>query len=725
MPSNDNIKTNSPAVNDVSDKLLNKFAGREREIVEKSYLLANDSLKDLCRENRHPFLEHPLNTALIVAEEMDLGYACTAAVFLHEASRVNTQLLPLISKQFPKEILNMVEGLDNISRITPKETRLQAENYRKLIVSYSTDPRVTLIKIADRLEVMRNLSIFPKSSQMRKLTETQMLYIPLAHQLGLYKIKGELENLYFRYSDPQNYRAISNKLLAGQSDRSKLAAEFLLPLEQKLKESGIAYSLKVRTKTAWSIWQKMQRQDVPFEGVSDVFAIRFILDVPPQEEKEACWQVYSLVTQEYKPDVTRLRDWISTPKANGYESLHTTVQNKDGVKVEVQIRTVRMDQIAESGHASHWSYKGIKSVRGLDEWLQDVKKMLETPGLLADQTAHKDLDEIFVFTPGGDLKQLPKGASVLDFAFAIHSNLGMTCSGAKVNGKIKSIREKLHTGDVVEIMSRKDQKPSRDWLNIVISSKARSHIKSRLNEEEGKMSRLGREILERRMKNWKLELTEDTLSVLAKHFKMKSIGDFLISINDQKINLQDIKDFLSAEQEKTKPDKEEKEAASKLAEKAGSDKGDYLVISDKLDNISYKMAKCCNPIFGDDVFGFVTTTGGISIHRITCPNASRLLSRYPYRIQKVRWKQLSTSSQFQTGLKVIGSGDATISTSIMECVTKAGASIRAFRISERQKRKLEFVAEMELSVGNKAHLDKVISSLKKIREVTNVIRTAN
>lgn len=704
-------------------ELFETYSGKERELVEKSVSIAEQSLEGMERENHHPFIEHPLNVALIVRDEIGLRYDAVCAVFLHEASRGKEELQEKLRKDFPADIMNMVEGLNNISRITPKETRLQAENYRKMIVSYSKDPRVTLIKIADRLEIMRNLGYFPKSSIMRKLTETQMLYIPLAHQLGLYKIKGEMENLYFKYSDPEHFRAISNKLLATRKDRDALIAEFIRPLEKKLKEAGIKYTLKVRTKTAWSIWQKMQRQDVPFEGVHDVFAIRFILDVPLEKEKEACWQVYSLVTQEYKPDISRLRDWISNPKENGYESLHTTVENREGAKVEVQIRTERMDQMAENGHASHWSYKGIKSVKGLDEWLSDVKKALETPGLLSDSSLHKDLEEIFVFTPNGDLKQLPKGACVLDFAFAIHSNLGMSCSGAKVNGKVKSIREELHTGDVVEIMSRKDQKPSRDWLNIVISSKARSHIKSRLKEEEGKMSRMGRETLERRMKNWKMELTDEVLSNLAKHFKMKSIGDFLIAINDQEIDLQDIKEFLSSGVAEEKEEKEEKLPA-KLLEKSTKSRSDYLVISDKLDNISFKMAKCCNPIFGDDVFGFVTSTGGVSIHRISCPNAARLISQYPYRIQKVKWRQVSTSSQFQTGLKVIGNGDASMSNAIMECVANAGASIRAFRISERQKTKLEFVAELEISVGGNSHLDKVISALKKIREVSNVIRTS-
>lgn len=716
------------------ERLLTLYEGKERELIEKSFNVANNSLMGMERENHHPFIEHPLNVALIVAEELALRADSVSAVFLHESTRGKEEQLSQLKKEYPAEIINIVEGLNNISKITPKETRLQAENYRKLIVSYSKDPRVTLIKIADRLEVMRNLGMFPKSKIMRKLTETQMLYIPLAHQLGLYNIKGEMENLFFRYSDPENYRSITNKLLATQKDREHLISEFIRPLEKRLKEAGIKYILKVRTKTAWSIWQKMQRQEVPFEGVHDVFAIRFILDVEPEREKEACWKVYSLVTQEYKPDTERLRDWISNPKKNGYESLHTTVQSREGARVEVQIRSVRMDQIAENGHASHWSYKGIKSVHGLDEWLENVKKMLETPGLISENTEGKDLDEIFVFTPNGDLKQLPKGASVLDFAFSIHSNLGMSCNGAKVNGKIKSIREELHTGDVVEIMSSKNQKPSRDWLNIVVSSKARSHIKNKLKEEEGKMGHLGRETLERRMKNWKIELTDERLTQLVKHFKMKSAGEFFIAVNDESINLQDIKDFLTIGEEaevkenkdNNKDNKEaEKPLPTKLSEKASYTGKDYLVISDKLDNIGFKMAKCCNPIFGDDVFGFVTQSGGISIHRISCPNAARLISKYPYRIQKVRWRQLSTSSQFQTGIKVIGNGDATISNTLMECVVAQGASIRAFRISERNKNKLEFVAEMEISVGNNNHLDKVISALKKIKEVTTVLRTSD
>lgn len=708
-------------------KVMEQYEAPQRELVERAYRYALKELEGQLRGNGHPFIEHPLGVALIVANEIGLMHEALAAVFLHEATRGNSERLQEVAKGYPQEVITMVEGLNKISGITPKDTKLQAENYRKLIVSYSKDPRVTLIKLADRLEIMRNLDIFPKSSIMRKVTETIMLYIPLAHQLGMYNLKSELEDLYFRHSDPENYRAITNKLKATEKDREKLAQEFVKPLEKSLDESGIKYKLKVRTKTAYSIWKKMQKQKVPFEGVYDVFAMRFILDVPLEKEHDYCWEVYSRVTQEYKPDTKRLRDWITNPKPNGYESLHTTVQNREGAYIEVQIRTARMDDMAENGHASHWSYKGIKSVHGLDEWLKNVKSMLESnesnPYTNAVQT---ELDEIFVFTPNGDLKQLPKGASVLDFAFNIHSNLGVKCSGAKVNGRIASIKDELHTGDVVEIMSSKNQKPSADWLKIVVSSKARNRIKAKLKEEENKLMNLGREMLERRMKNWKLELNDDVLADIAKHYKMRASAEVFLAIYQEKVDLLQLKEFLTngEQEENDLPDSKPEKAASKP--KGKSSEGDYLIISDKLNNISFSMAKCCNPIFGDDVFGFVSATGGIKIHRISCPNAARLIEKYPYRLQKVKWRQVSNTTQFQTGLRIIGDGDASIGAQIMDCVNKQDASIRAFSISERRKpgNQTEFVAEIGISVGNNAHLDRVTFALKKIREVKTVLRTS-
>ena len=708
-------------------RVMERYDAPHKELVERAYRYALKELEGEHRGNGKPFIEHPLGVALIVANEIGLMHEAVAAVFLHEATRGKDDLLQEVAKEYSAEIVTMVEGLNKISGITPKDTKLQAENYRKLIVSYSKDPRVTLIKLADRLEIMRNLDIFPKSSIMRKVTETIMLYIPLAHQLGMYNLKSELEDLYFKHSDPENYRAITNKLKATEKDREKLAQEFVKPLETSLKESGINYKLKVRTKTAYSIWKKMQKQNVPFEGVYDVFAMRFILDVPLDKEHDYCWEVYSRVTQEYKPDTKRLRDWITNPKPNGYESLHTTVQNKEGAHIEVQIRTARMDDMAENGHASHWSYKGIKSVQGLDEWLKNVKSMLESqeenPYTNAVQT---ELDEIFVFTPAGDLKQLPKGASVLDFAFNIHSNLGVKCSGARVNGKIASIKDELHTGDVVEIMSNKNQKPSADWLKIVVSSKARNRIKAKLKEEEGKLIKLGRELLERRMKNWKMELNDDVLADIAKHYKMRASAEVFLAIYEEKIDLLQLKDFLTNGEQEAEDTPDSKPERSAPKTKSKSSEGDYLIISDKLNNISFSMAKCCNPIFGDDVFGFVSATGGIKIHRISCPNAARLIEKYPYRVQKVKWRQVSNTTQFQTALKVIGDGDAAIAAQLIDCVTKQDASMRSFTINERRKpgNQTEFVAEIGISVGNNAHLDRVTSALKKIREVKTVLRTS-
>ncbi|MBR7157087.1 MAG: bifunctional (p)ppGpp synthetase/guanosine-3',5'-bis(diphosphate) 3'-pyrophosphohydrolase [Bacteroidales bacterium] len=715
------------------DNIVEGFSPEERALVLGAYKIAEKALEGKQRGNSNPFIEHPLGVASIVAKEMGLMPEAVAAVFLHEASRQDLQLFQELSKEYSPEIMRMVEGLNKISSITPKDTRLQAENYRKLIISYSKDPRVTLIKLADRLEIMRHMDYFPKSSIKRKITETMMLYIPLAHQLGLYNLKSELEDLYFRYADPESYRAITNKLKATEREREKLVEQFIKPLEETLSKR-YTYKLKARTKTAYSIWKKMQKQGVPFEEVFDVFAIRFIVDAPNTREAEHayCWDIFSEVTKEYKQDTTRLRDWITHPKPNGYESLHITVENKEGAKLEVQIRTARMDDVAENGHASHWSYKGIKSVQGLDSWLKNVKSMLESSDPNPYSSSNISLDEIFVFTPAGDLKELPKGATILDFAFNIHTNLGVKCSGAKVNGKVVSIREELHTGDVVEIMSNKNQKPSADWLNIVVSSKARSRIKSKLKEEEGKQSRIGREILERRMKNWKMELNDDILSELTRHFKLRSIGELCMGISEEKIDLQDIKDHLTslAQNQESEGAQSQStaqsaaELAAKIKSTGHSNDDDYLIINDKLDNISFKMAKCCNPIFGDDVFGFVSATGGIRIHRISCPNAKRLLENYPYRVQRVKWRQVSNTTRFQTGLKVIVvNGDLSVGNSIIDSINKQGASLRAFRIEERTSgRDGDFNVMLSISVSNNGHLDRVISDLKKIRGVRTILR---
>ena len=714
--------------------ITDRYDSADKELVESAYSVAVVALKDYSRGNGHPFIEHPVGVATIVANELGLMPAAVTAVFLHEATRANAPLLQEVTKKYPKEIIVMVEGLNNISTIRPKDTGLQAEVYRKLIISYSKDPRVALIKLADRLEIMRNLDIFPKSSVLRKNTETMLLYIPLAHQLGLYNIKSELEDIYFKYSDPENYRTITNKLLATEKDRERLVEEFVNPLKEKLAAAGIKYKFKVRTKTAYSIFKKMQKQNIPFEGVYDVFAIRFILkDVLPdkQHEHAACWAVYSLVTEEYKPHVERLRDWLSVPKPNGYESLHITVENRDGVVLEVQIRTERMDDMAENGMASHWSYKGVKRVAGLDDWLSNVKKMLEStdfqPYSSDEYTALKD---VFVFTPDGDLKQLPQGATVLDFAFSIHTNLGVKCSGARVNGKVYSIRDTLKTGDVVEIISSKNQKPSADWLNIVVSSKAKNRIKAKLKEEQGKRIKDGREILERRMKNWKIELTDDVFTKILHQFKLKTVGDLCELISDEKIDLLAIKNLLLPADSGEKEDvagnnRDNKTKESKEPENGGiKQDGDYITISDKLNKVAVQMARCCNPIFGDDAFAFVSASGGTKIHRISCPNAARLIKNYPYRVQPVKWQRTGTTARFQCGLKVIAENDPSIGPAVMDLCTKQNASVRSYTLNERNNGgKYELIIELSISVGNNSHLDSVISAIKRLREVKNVLRT--
>ncbi|MBR4756837.1 MAG: bifunctional (p)ppGpp synthetase/guanosine-3',5'-bis(diphosphate) 3'-pyrophosphohydrolase, partial [Bacteroidales bacterium] len=501
-----------------------QFDEAGQALIRKAYKLAEASLAGLQRDNGRPFIDHPMNVALIATDEIGLPAECAAAVFLHEAIRMGPSTASGTGKEeFPEDVRTMAEGLNKISTIKPKDTRLEAENYKKLIVQYSADPRVTVLKIADRLEVMRNLDTFPKGSRENKILETLMLYIPLAHQFGLYNVKREMEDIYFRHAEPVEYRAITNKLKATERDRERLMMEFIQPLKEELSKEGIKYKLKVRTKAAYSIWMKMCKQKVPFEGVFDVFAIRFIIDCEPDPkvEKDLCWKVFSYVTKEYEQDTTRLRDWITNPKPNGYESLHITVMNKRGAYIEVQIRTQRMDDEAENGQASHWSYKGVQHEEQLDKWLTSVRYALEHPSSGSpEDLPQPPSKDIFVFTPTGELRILSAGATVLDFAFNIHTGLGVRCIGARVNGKAVSIKEKLKTGDVVEIMSGKNQKPSQDWLSFVVTSKARSRIKRELDAEEYKKAAQGRELLGRRLKNWKLEFPDEMVSEYLKRQKI-------------------------------------------------------------------------------------------------------------------------------------------------------------------------------------------------------------
>ena len=713
------------------ENLFPRYDEAGKDLILRAYSIAAEALKEQKRSNGNPFIEHPVAVAKIACDEIGLSAECIAAVFLHEATRFFPET-EMPKGSFGQDVMTMVDGLNKISTINPKDTRLEAENYKKLIVSYSKDPRVTVLKIADRLEVMRSLDMFPKLSRERKVLETMMLYIPLAHQLGLYNIKSEMEDIYFRHADPEQYRSITNKLKSTERDRQKLTTQFIEPLKQKLSDEGISYKLKVRTKTALSIYKKMQKQKVPFEGVFDVFAIRFIIDCEADKETEhaLCWKVFSYVTEEYESDTKRLRDWISNPKPNGYESLHITVKNREGSYLEVQIRTKRMDDMAESGLASHWSYKGIRHEATLDKWLTAVRRALENPlgsdgdpmaSYYEDDLLEMPTKEVFVFTPSGELRKLPAGATVLDFAFDIHSGLGIKCTGGKINGKAVPIKEKLKTGDIVEIMSGKNQKPSADWLNFVVTNKARTKIKQKMSEAEFQKAADGKEILSRRLKNWKMEVDDETMAALLKKYQFKTLNAFYAAIGDETFDVATVKTFV---QEMANQTVEVPVQDGKIKTGMQSSKGndDILVIDAKnVRGIDYRMARCCNPVFGDDVFGFVTRTEGIKIHRISCPNAARLLEMYPYRIQKVKWSETPSSGNFQTGLRVVTALEPSVINEIMDVVNSFRASIRMFNVSEND-RQGTYDITMKIAVPSNLELDKVISMIRNKKNVLKINR---
>ncbi|MBP5173049.1 MAG: bifunctional (p)ppGpp synthetase/guanosine-3',5'-bis(diphosphate) 3'-pyrophosphohydrolase [Bacteroidales bacterium] len=692
------------------------------DLVSRAREVALQTLSGEVRHNGVPFITHPDGVAAIVRDEIGLPEDCIAAVYLHEATRAHPEV---DLSAFPKDVLTLVDGLNKISTIKPKDTRLEAENYKKLIVQYSADPRVTVIKIADRLEVMRNLSIFPKSSREQKQLETLMLYIPLAHQLGLYNIKSELEDIYFKFSEPEQYRAIKNKLAATAPQRERLMKEFIEPLKEKIDKAGIKYKLKIRTKTAYSIFRKMQVQKVPFEGVFDVFAIRFIIDCEPDRklEQDLCWKVYSYVTEEYEPDTKRLRDWLTNPKPNGYESLNITVKNASGHYIEVQIRTVRMDETAESGLASHWSYKGIKGEQTLDKWLTSVRYALEHPTeVKPEDQPMAPSDEIFVFTPTGELRILKAGSTVLDFAFNIHTNVGCRCTGARIGGKAVSIREKLKTGDVVEVLTSKNQKPSADWLNWVVSSKARTKIRQQLDEALRKLAADGRELTERRLKNWKLEWSVESQNEFCKKHGCDGLIAMYAAIAEGTIDVNEVKEYILGQGQKAEVVVEDTAAAVKRSVFTGSG-DDILVLNAKdVKGLQYKMARCCNPVFGDDVFGFVTRGEGIKIHRISCPNATRLLERYPYRIQRVVWQETQSTGEFLATLSVTAEQDRTVMSSIMDIIAQFRVSMRSFVVNQNARTGDDEIV-IKLLVPSNSELDKVISLIGRIKHVLRVRRS--
>ena len=664
-----------------------QFSEHSVGLIERALGMATEALAGKVRYNGAPLVEHSIATARIVACEIGLGRNSVVAALLHDAARMGLVSLSEVNILFGEAPVGIILGMNDISSIRTKTDKDQIDDFRDLIISYSADPRVILLKLADRLEVMRNIDIFPADKQMRKSWESMNLYAQIAHKLGLYNIKSELEEISFAHIEPKAYAEIKRKLAESAERREALIADTLAPIEKKMKENGIRYHLKSRTKSVYSIWRKMQKQKVAFEEVFDIFAIRIIIECEREQEKMLCWNVFSIVTDFYTPNPERMRDWISIPKSNGYESLHTTV-SAFGEWVEIQIRTERMDEVAERGIAAHWRYKGVGGGSiSHEEWLARLREIMEESddksGLCNRLDAYATNREVFVFTPKGDIRKLPEGATVLDFAFDIHTSVGAGCVGAKIGDSNVSIKEPLKNGDIVTILTSKNQKPKSDWLSVVVTSKARSRIKAYLREEESKLARLGREELERKLKNWKLTISiDDAVAVLCKHYKVRTGMEFYGRIVDEKVDMGDVKEVLlrhiEGEENPQPPTPPKPIATPKLTP---SETSEELVLGDEVHGLEWHTARCCNPIFGDEVFGFTTISKGVTIHRTDCPNARRLHEQYPYRIIAARWKGEQSKGRFIASIRVVADDRGGILNQITEAVGALGISIRSIALS--------------------------------------------
>ena len=698
--------------------------------IKRAFFLAKEAHEGVRRRSGEPYLLHPIAVAKIVIEEIGLGVKSVVAALLHDVVEDTEYTVEDMERIFGPKIASMVDGLTKMSGVFNADTSEQAEYFRKVLLTLSDDVRVILIKIADRLHNMRTLGAMPMNKQIKITGETIYLFAPLAYRLGLYSIKSELEDIALKYLEPKDYEHVVTKLEESAEERKAFIGRFLVPIEQRLNRLGIKYHIKSRTKSIFSIWNKMHKQHVPFEGVYDIFAIRIIIDCPQEAEKQLCWTAYSVVTDFYTPNPKRMRDWISIPKSNGYESLHTTV-SAEGRWVEVQIRTERMDAVAERGIAAHWRYKGVNQGAQTSEmWLGHLRELIEdtTHSLAQRFDAKPASGEIFVFTPNGDLRKLPEGATLLDFAFDIHTSLGSTCVGGRVNGRAVPIREQLRNGDIVEITTQKNQTPKSDWLSLVVTSKARNKIKSYLREEQAKHTRMGREELERKLKNWKFAITiDEAVAYLAKYFKLRLGTEVYALIATQKLDFGSIKEILSrhlsgeAEEERRAAAAEierQKAALHGTQEKAAPQ--DALVIDDDISKIQYKLAKCCNPIKGDDVFGFVTISAGITIHRCDCPNAKRMRENYPYRVIDARWRQ-SAEGAFRVTIRIVAADTTGMANHITEVIVRdLKLGIRSMNFAPAGNGCV--AGEVAVEVPGTAVVDTLIHQIMRIKGVQRAYR---
>jgi GTP pyrophosphokinase len=665
----------------------------------------------------------------IVLNEIGLGKAAVLSVLFRELVEKKHLTIAEIESKFNTQVSSIIQGMMRVEELYARNASLETENFRKLFLTFAEDVRVILIIIAEHLQIMRTLDAFPEEKRQNIAREASFLYAPLAHRLGLYAVKTELEDLSLKHTNREIYREIAHKLNETKHSRDQFISDFITPLKEKLREIGFEFTIKGRTKSIHSIYSKIKKQNTPFENIYDLFAIRIVFDVPLEKEKAACWQAYSIVADMYQPNPKRLRDWLSIPKTNGYESLHTTVLGPEGKWVEVQIRTVRMDEVAEKGLAAHWKYKGIKSESGMDEWLKSIREILENPELNAvdfmDEFKLNLYDkEVFVFTPNGDLHKLPKGATALDFAFSIHSALGSKCVGAKVNGKNMPIKYVLNNGDQVEVLTSPTQKPNPAWLKVVTTSKAKSKIRQALKEVEFKDAEIGREIIIRRFKNWKIDLDDGKISRLAKKKGFKTVSDFYQEIAHEKLDMHVVRDaYLDLDKPTVLEQPEIRRADSFLKEPDYIDttgKEDVLVIGEDLKGVDFKLAKCCNPIYGDEVFGFVAVAGGIKIHKIDCPNAPQMIARFGYRIVRARWSGKSVGSQYPITLRIVGHDDIGIVTNISSLISKEkNITLRSISIDSNAGL---FQGNLTIMVNDTNELDIIVKKIRVVKGVKSVSR---
>ncbi len=693
------------------------------KLVRKAFDLSLEDQDGERRTNGDPAIYKTISTAQIVVDELGLGRTSVICSLLYDIVQKKRITLDEVNNLFGPKVTQIIEGLVKVTDIYNQNPTLQSENFRKLLMSFADDVRVVLIIMADRLFNLRSLGNKTVEEQVALAKEIEFLYIPFAHRLGMYNVKSDMEDLALRYLQPDIYFDIEKKLKDSEEQRQKFITDFIDPIKTELDQQGLKYKIKARTKSIASILHKMKTKQVEFEEVYDIFAIRIILKASAKKEKSECWKVYSAVSDLYRPNPKRLRDWITIPKSNGYESLHTTVMAPDKRWVEVQIRSKRMNKVAEQGFAAHWKYKGGKGEGGgLDSWLQDIREVLESQGgdsidLIDNFKADLYNKEIYVFTPKGDLKQLSAGATLLDFAYSIHSDVGDKCIGGTVNQKNVPIRQILNNGDQVAITTSNSQKPKADWLNFVVSTKAKNKIRQSMNEEMLKEADLGKETLKRRMKNWKIEFCDENIRKLMSFYKYKLAVDLYCGIESEEHELSEIKEILTDKKELTKVIQEEKpDYSQRKITKQGED---VLIVDENISNVEYSLANCCNPIFGDDIFGFITIGKGIRIHRIGCSNAREMQSRYPYRVVKANWTDKGSAS-YQAILHITGDDELGIVSNISDVISKdLRVQMRSISVETNAG---AFVGNVTVAIASTDHLDTLIVKIKKIKGVHRVSR---